>query len=199
MTHRPAPSDPQRAPSAPVGGRRASASGHQPVSAPGSGRAPLSEPVYGCGPMEALGRFYGKALRFSGYASRSEFWWAYGLIWLVRGLPALIAWGIVIWAALRLHQAEAAGLPGGWRTDEAAIGFDASALLFLGVVVIVNLALAVPTLPLVWRRCHDAGYPGTVFLISLVPFLRIVAALVLATMPTEPEKRRPEWEDRTGG
>lgn len=41
------------------------------------GSAPLSQPLYGATLVQAVQRFFKKYFRFSGYASRSEFWWVF--------------------------------------------------------------------------------------------------------------------------
>ncbi|WEV41842.1 DUF805 domain-containing protein [Bifidobacterium sp. ESL0682] len=45
---------------------------------------PLGLPFYGCPPVEAVKRFFLKYVKFSGRASRSEFWWTYLFIFLVN-------------------------------------------------------------------------------------------------------------------
>lgn len=54
---------------------------------------PLDMPYYGCPPIEAVKRFFLKYVKFSGRASRSEYWWvqlflliAYFLIFFLDGL-----------------------------------------------------------------------------------------------------------------
>ena len=51
------------------------------------GAAPLSEPLYAANPIQAIYRFFAKALDFTGFASRSEFWWMAAVWFAASFLP----------------------------------------------------------------------------------------------------------------
>ncbi|WEV73858.1 DUF805 domain-containing protein [Bifidobacterium sp. ESL0798] len=62
------PAFPNGAPSQPYGNLN-------PNNSAPAAAVPLNRPYYGCPPIEAVKRFFLNYVRFSGRASRSEFWW----------------------------------------------------------------------------------------------------------------------------
>lgn len=161
----------------------------------GVGEPPLSRPLYGATMKQAVVRFFKKYARFSGYASRSEYWFATLALTLVS-LVVLIPYFI------GLSQMTMAMPTDGGRYGELPniIIPQSSAGLFLislGVLVLMSMATLVPSLAITWRRLHDAGYSGLFYLLCFVPFGSLVL-LVLLCMPSKPYARRPEWDDHTG-
>lgn len=125
----------------------------------------LTLPLYGATPKQAITRFLKNYAGFSGRASRSEYWWVSGIL-AVALLPGYIF----------LSMANSFGDGGG--------GLFAVGIIW---VVLIALATLVPSLALAWRRLHDAGFPGTLYLISLVPYVGSLVILVLTIMPSKPE------------
>lgn len=52
-------------------------------------KAPLNQPLYGASFMQATKRFFKKYARFSGYASRSEYWFASLFLFLISLIPTI--------------------------------------------------------------------------------------------------------------
>lgn len=128
----------------------------------------LNRPLYGAGIGASLARFFNNYVNFSGRASRAEFWWM-----------MLLYWG-VFWAGSIV-----AGIA------DAAIGRSNGVMTaYTGVFTLLTLAMFIPWLALNWRRLHDAGYNGALFLLSLIPFVGSIIVLVLTAMPPRPEGRR---------
>lgn len=135
---------------------------------------PLSQPLYGASFGQAVTRFFKKYARFSGYASRSEYWWAQ----LAQFIYYFAVFGVAF--ALMSHD-----------SDYVVLSAMDIALLAQIVVLIPQIAVGV-------RRLHDAGFHGSWYLINLIPFIGGIIYLVLVLLPTAPDKHRPEWDDKTG-
>ncbi len=101
--------------------------------------------------VEAVRTGLGKAVTFSGRASRPEFWW-FALAWIVF---------LVLLDRLRLTLQMSFNIGGGYY-----------ALL----VELASLLLQVPLLAAGWRRLHDTGLPGWPM---LVPFAALPLAFIL--------------------
>ncbi len=108
----------------------------------------LTLPLYGATFDQAVSRFFRSYARFSGRASRSEYWWvqlAYTL--------ALILCGVLVAAA----------------GDNATLG--GLALVAVGVVV---LGSAIPGWALLVRRLHDANLSGWMILLTVLPYVGLI-------------------------
>ncbi len=57
-------------------------------------------------------------------------------------------------------------------------------------MIIVMLALIVPTLAISWRRLHDANLAGPFWFLSFIPGVGGLIVLALMLMPSKPEGRR---------
>ncbi len=117
--------------------------------------------------VEAIKTVLKKYCCFSGRARRSEYWWwalAYGIISNLAVIPAYVAMTSATMAAMNDPAAAA----------EAA-GSITSAYI---PVIIVCLALFLPTLGVLVRRLHDTGRSGWSCLISLVPFIGGIILLI---------------------
>ncbi len=170
--------------------------GPSPASAPaGNGGAPpLSQPMYGASFGQAISRFFKKYARFSGYASRSEYWW----VFLATSVLALVlgGTGTGIMASLIANSENMQTTSTSTSVSFEAEGGAAIALLMFGLVsAAIGLALVIPHLALSWRRLHDAGFPGPLWLLWFIPGVGWIIVLILMLMPTNAEKRRPEWDD----
>lgn len=58
------------------------------------------------------------------------------------------------------------------------------------LVGIVNLALLLPSLGLVWRRLHDMGRAGGWFFITFIPLIGWIFLIVWLVQPSQPEANR---------
>ncbi|WEV53144.1 DUF805 domain-containing protein [Bifidobacterium sp. ESL0704] len=92
---------------------------------------PLNRPYYGCPPIEAVKRFFLNYVRFSGRASRSEFWWSY-LFYVVVNIVIMIIdrgvlhetnsfldsiWALAVlvpWIAISIRRLHDSGKSGWW-------------------------------------------------------------------------------------
>lgn len=162
------------------------------------GEPALSQPLYGATFMQATKRFFKKYARFSGYASPSEYWWsflAYGLIMLVASIPFIIGY-IMLIASLATMDPYATSAPTGMGA--AGVVVTIGGILML----IVSLAVIVPSLSVQARRLHDAGYPATLLFIHLANLitggLGSLVLLIFMFLPTKVEARKPEWDDVKG-
>lgn len=109
-------------------------------------------------------RFFRKYATFSGRASRSECWW-----W------ALVSFGASIVINLFLLAL---------GSDSVAYGLGSA------LVLLVSLAVLVPSLALTVRRLHDGNFSGWLLLLALVPFVGVIALLVFTLISPNPAGQR---------
>ncbi len=140
-----------------------------------SAEPPLTEAWYGATFAQAVTRFGKKALHFRGYASPSEFWWVQLGLLVVNGL---------LMALLR-----------GVRGGDATVFSSEPAVVASVIVWLVQIALLVAQMSLVWRRLHDTGRSGALFFVAFIPVVGLVVAAALLAMPTDAGGRREEWTD----
>lgn len=128
----------------------------------------LSRPLYGATLGQAIARFFRGYVRFEGRASLSEYWFA-------RLFLAMLMLGWVFGTAVVLSLPDSAGQPaaGAWIT--------------LGILA--TLGLALPSIASMWRRLHDANFPGPLWFLTFAPAGDLVL-LVLLLMRSRPEGRR---------
>lgn len=148
------------------------------------GRPLLSQPLYGATFTQALRRFVAKHNRFAGFASPSEFWWVV--------LAQSFAWAIIVISGAFLHDPSMGAQPSA-EPNEAIMG------VFGMVAFALMLVTLVPNLALLTRRLHDAGLPGGLGFIALIPGLGWFCLLICMMLPSRnPVERNPAWEDRRG-
>ncbi|WP_022882253.1 DUF805 domain-containing protein [Gryllotalpicola ginsengisoli] len=139
-------------------------------STPAAGaEPPLPQPWYDAPFLGAYKRFWKKYAVFTGRAGRAEFWWAY-----LGNVIVGIVLGII--SALLGLPGSAVDSTGTWHSGP---GFLIGAIL----IWIFGLAAIVPNLAIYWRRMHDTGKSGWFILLSLIPFVGGIIALVLAILP----------------
>ena len=138
----------------------------------------LDLPYPGAGPILAVKRMYQNYAKFSGRASRSEYWW--GNIVVGVASCVLIFVGIVLGYVL-----------GGGGFDEYGVEQPGPAVIpFFILVLLLNLASIVPTIALTVRRLHDGGFSGLWYLVNFVPYVGSFVIFVLAVLPSKPEGMR---------
>ncbi|MEV0674659.1 DUF805 domain-containing protein [Mycobacterium sp. NPDC050441] len=130
---------------------------YEPVGA--TDPADLTLPLYGATFGQALSRFFRSYARFSGRASRSEYWW----VQLAVTVVAVLCVAFV------------------------AVAGDASALgrLSLVPVVVFVLVCVVPSWALLVRRLHDADLSGWLSLLTVVPYIGFVLPVVFGVLPSK--------------
>lgn len=152
------------------------------------GKRQLSEagpnaPIYRATFSAAVRQYFSKYAQFKGYASRSEYWWVQlfqFLVIAIIGTPYYRTYDTGTGSFDLLQGSENVE---GWVLA-SAIG-----MFVWGVVTLL------PSLALHWRRFHDAGLPGPVYFLILIPVLGGLIIFAMALLPPRPEKRSPQWED----
>ncbi|AKC39825.1 Inner membrane protein yhaH [Mycolicibacterium phlei] len=126
----------------------------------------LALPLYGATFGQAMTRFFRSYARFSGRASRSEYWW------------------------VMLAQTAAAGL----LVCGVALGTESS-LERMGVTVLIGFMLvwAIPAWALMVRRLHDADFSGWMALLAILPYIGSLMPIIFGFLPSKP---RGECFDR---
>ncbi|MFN6542446.1 DUF805 domain-containing protein [Mycolicibacterium nivoides] len=133
----------------------------------------LTLPLYGATFGHAVSRFFRSYARFSGRASRSEYWW----VQLAIAIVAIFCVAIV------------------------AVAGEPSALgrLSLAPVVVFVLVCAVPNWALLVRRLHDADLSGWMSLLFLLPYIGSVFPIIFGVLPAkalgERFDRRDDYDD----
>lgn len=131
----------------------------------------LTLPLYGATFSQAVARFFRKYARFSGRASRSEYWW------VQLAVAAVAIFCLVI----------------------AALAGDAFGRISLVPVAVFVLVCAVPSWALLVRRLHDADLSGWMCLLLLLPYIGSVLAIVFGVLPSkslgERFDRRDDYDD----
>lgn len=159
----------------------------------------LSLPLYGATFPQAVKRYLRKFTTFSGRASRSEYWWVALFIFLVTLIPnILFVTGVVMGAASAAAQREPVVFDSstGSQTYYTQPGIleipGARTLILIGLVLLalIWLATIVPSLALIWRRLHDANFPGPFYFLSLIPSIGGIILFVLVLLPSKPEGQR---------
>lgn len=145
---------------------------------------PVGQPLPGASFAQGSKRFFRGYVHFSGRASRSEFWWAM----LCMLLLCAVAYAPMFILAFAMEAGIGAD-PG--NPNAALDGLGTALLWFIGLMVfamLVALALALPSLAVMWRRLQDAGFHGAFTLLSFVG-LGIVP-LVMCFFESNPEGAR---------
>lgn len=134
-------------------------------------------PVPGANLSTALARYFRGYARFTGRASRSEFWWVVLVVETAR-LGTAIAVESLLAASARAVDAQQ-------YLTSLTLASVLALLLAVGI-----LALVVPTLALFWRRLHDADHPGPIALLTLVPLLGGFVVIFIGLRRSSPAGRR---------
>lgn len=140
----------------------------------------LSLPLYGASFGQAVKRFFKNYTKFSGRASRSEYWWATLFCALIALVPDIL---LMIGVAVAL---------GSVANDPYASPSGAGIALIViggGLMAVFGLAVLVPSIAVAWRRLHDADFSGLFYLLHLTGIGGIVV-LVMTIMPPKPEGQR---------
>lgn len=142
----------------------------------------LNEPLYGASLGQAIRRFFGKYAHFKGYASRSEYWWIQLFMAVIGGLISI--------PFLQTYDP----VQGTFDLTQGTGNVEGLVLASSMAVFVWALATFIPFLALSWRRLHDAGFPGPMYLLALIPVIGGLVVLILMLLPTRFDKRNPEWE-----
>ncbi|MET4542399.1 uncharacterized membrane protein YhaH (DUF805 family) [Arthrobacter bambusae] len=165
------------------------------------GSGELAGPLYGASFGRSVKRFFAKYAKFSGRASRSEFWWSQLFVFLVMVVPYLVmtvgfvastAWAQQNPNVQSMGFDPATGKEVFYEAAPGIVNAPTGSLMVVGfiLVVVLGMAILVPQLSLLWRRLHDANLAGPLAFVGLVPMVGGLAVLILALMPSKEEGRR---------
>lgn len=147
----------------------------------------LSLPLYETSFGEAVKRFFRSYAKFSGRASRSEYWWSVLFCLWLNGIP-------VILFMLGLLLAATSTAPSRSYSPERAaeVSETAVALTTIGgiLMIVICLGTIIPLLAVTWRRLHDANFAGPLYFLTFIPNVGAFILLVLMIMPPRPEGQR---------
>ncbi len=155
----------------------------------------LSRPLYGATFGQAIRRFLKNYAGFSGRASRSEYWWVALFSFLVTLIPlALYIIGVVMLAVASDNSStydDGFGDGYGSAAVAPAAGLGLTLLFVgLGLLIVIGLALLVPSIAISWRRFHDANFAGPFYFLSFIPYVGGLVVLVFMVLPPSPLGRR---------
>ena len=141
----------------------------------------LSLPLYGAKFGQAVKRFFKNYVKFSGRASRSEFWWSYLFLVIAGFVPYILT---IIGAAMASVSASV-------DPYNATPSGGAVALMAIGGILLGIFALAtiIPFIAIICRRLHDGNFSALFILLWLTGIGGLVV-LILCLMPPKPEGQR---------
>lgn len=153
----------------------------------------LTRPLYGASFGQAIKRFFKNYANFKGRASRSEYWWAMLFTALLELVPLILIMIGAISAAGSAISGSTTDVYGETTISPeaatAAGGGVAIAVVGYILLVIIGLAILIPTIAINWRRLHDANFAGPFWFLSLTSVGGIIV-LVFTLLPPKPEGRR---------
>nr|WP_233614076.1 DUF805 domain-containing protein [Leucobacter edaphi] len=154
----------------------------------------LTRPLYGATFSQAVKRFFKSFAKFSGRASRSEYWWVALFTFLISLIPLTLYFGGAIILASTSASASSgySGYDGTMSPATApANGLGVTFFVLGGILLlIVSLGLLVPNLAITWRRLHDANFAGPFYFIALIPYVGGLVVLVFTILGSNPAGRR---------
>lgn len=160
------------------------------------GTVPINQPHYSIGFGGAYKRFFQKYVRFNGFASRGEFWWAWlmnTIISLVVSIPFVITYGM-LYAQLLSSIDVNSTTNTVTSTSTIDPGLSMLTLVFGAISTLWSVAILLPTIAITIRRLHDAGFSGWFYLLNLIPMGSLIV-LILCALETKPEKWQNTWYD----
>ncbi|MGR4010060.1 DUF805 domain-containing protein [Leucobacter sp. 1207-22] len=164
----------------------------------------LSRPLYGATFGQAIKRYFKSYAKFSGRASRSEYWWSYLFLSLLSLIPSIFFMIGFFMVMPALAYMDYSYYDYGYGTEYYGANpfiYGSPAGFFImmlsGIVLLViGLGTIIPSIAIAWRRLHDGNFAGPLWFIGLgamipyVGFLASVALIVFYILPSKPEGRR---------
>ena len=154
---------------------------HPGTPASAASEPPVGEPLFGARFGQAFKRFWRGYVQFQGRASRSEFWFAYLAMTLLTFIPAII---YVVGLTGTLMANLSTATPAQLDDDAYVTSVILAGLGWAIPMIVLSLAMLLPTYAMMWRRLHDAGFSGAFALLNLVS-LGIVP-IIMCILPTSP-------------
>nr|WP_255529520.1 DUF805 domain-containing protein [Leucobacter edaphi] len=71
----------------------------------------------------------------------------------------------------------------------AALGSTLCGIAWI-LILVLGLGLLLPTIALIWRRLHDANFPGPLYFLGLIPMIGPLVLLVFMFLSPNPSGRR---------
>ncbi len=130
---------------------------------------PLYSPYQNCSYPVALQRFVQKWNVFSGRASRSEYWYVAGTLYVIN---VIMMW-IVNLSSPQIAESQ----------------LSAAGVIFLAIWFLWGLIVAIPTLALTFRRFHDANLSAW-WLLLVFTGIGAIFILVVSLLPSNPAGAR---------
>lgn len=124
------------------------------------------------GYADAVKLFFSNYVNFKGRSTRSEYWWSQ-LAVLVIFLALMLLYVFVGPIAYLIVDN---------YTEEQ---FEVVEGVFVGVVLLCELAIIIPNLALTFRRLHDVGKSGWWILINGVPIVGVIVFFVTTLLPSD--------------
>ncbi|RKW70125.1 DUF805 domain-containing protein [Galactobacter caseinivorans] len=155
----------------------------------------LNLPLYGASFGQAARRFFKSYARFTGRASRSEYWWASLMLALIYLIPTVLFTisMIAMFTSIPFEKTTSTTSTSSYTRLDATGPPDAGALTFFVIACIlcavVWLALLIPSIALTWRRLHDGNFAGPWYFITFTSVGSIVL-LVFMFLPPKAEGMR---------
>lgn len=158
----------------------------------------LTRPLYGASFSQAVKRFFKSYAKFSGRASRSEYWW----VALFSALATLIPGIIYITGGIMMGLSAPSSptyYDDSYSYDSDPFGPASSAtggvglvlfIIGIGLLLIITFGLLVPSIAVTWRRLHDANFAGPFFFLGCIPYVGGLILLVFTVMSPNPTGRR---------
>ncbi|MBC9955425.1 DUF805 domain-containing protein [Leucobacter sp. cx-42] len=163
----------------------------------------LSRPLYGATFGQAIKRYFKSYAKFSGRASRSEYWWSYLFVSLLAIIPTIIftIGMFMVLPALSYMDYYSYDYDYNYNPYMGAPSAGGVLMMVVGGIMLLVLWLGtlVPQIAISWRRLHDGNFPGPLWLIGLagfIPYLGYVASIALIVFFILPSKAAGRRFDR---
>jgi len=151
-----------------------------------SSTVPVGQPLYGASFGQSVKRFFQGYVKFSGRASRSEFWWAMLFTFLLALVVQIPFW--LVWAVLMTQAVAEGGGASSPVTDSGMLALSGGMLAVIALLALVSLAIVLPTYAVMWRRLQDANFHGAFALLSLIGLS--IVPVIMCFFPTNPQGAR---------
>lgn len=144
---------------------------------------PVGKPLHGATFGQAVKRYFQGYVKFSGRASRSEYWWSALFTTVLMLVPMVLlfitGFGMLVGMMGAIAVEDEAALL-------AALGTSTGGIVLVSLLtVVVALPLVLPSYSVLWRRLQDANFHGSISLLSLVGLS--IVPVILALLPSRPE------------
>lgn len=116
----------------------------------------------------AYAEMFNRYSEFDGRSSRSEFWYAYlmdFIIYSIFGIIYIVMFGVAF----------------GLESE----GFGIAGIIIVVLMLIYALATMIPRIALHIRRLHDTGKSGWFYMLALIPDVGTIIILVLCALETQ--------------